>query len=331
MSMIYKSVRGFAFSLVLIGLGLAETYAQSVTPRWIPESGWYGEFVRSGLVTNAQGDRGRGVYLETQGNTAVITIMTYEADGRPVMLYAAGPLLFPPVCSGQGFSQATQFESCVRNAELYRISGGVPLGQPGVPAQPPRTAEVVGRIDLDAYHEWMWLQVRPPNPPTQAPPPGIWPDQMTLQRLQWGYGGFGGNLAIGAAQPTRHFPAPGACIPDYRGDWVLVEPANRAREARRLVFDQVEQVVPNFNCGQVSGPEDAARIFVIFRDTQRQVELRCRARGCGYWDQGVYGGWVPRGFELKRFSVAVGVPDGGQVPPPGAGPAIRRLVAYRVE
>jgi len=313
---------------VVLGLAIAQSaLAQSVPVRWIPENGWYGEIVGFGFG-NAQGDRGRGVCFETQGEMAVVAIMTYETDGRPVMLYAAGPVLFPPICSGHGFWQYTQFESCIQDAELYRISGGVPLGQRSVPAQPPRTAEVVGRLNLDAGFDWMWIEIRPPNPPTQAPPPGVWPDKMGLQRLQWGYGGFGGNLPMGAARPTLDFPAPGACIPDYRGDWVLVEPANRAREARRLVFDQVEEVVPNFNCGQVSGPEDAARIFVIFRDTQRQVELRCRASGCGFWDQGVYVGWVARGYELKRFSLAVGVPDGGML---SKFISARRLVAYRVE
>jgi hypothetical protein len=328
----YRSVVFFHFLVAAMAAGLmGSANAQSVSVRWIPESGWYGEFVRFGFG-NALGDRGRGVYLETQGETAVVTIMTYESDGRPVMLYAAGALRFEVGCVGLAVNQFTPFRSCLRDVDLYRISGGVPLGQQGLPAQPPRSAEIVGRLNVDASLGAIWLEIRPPNPPTQAPPPGIWPDRMGLQRLQWGYGGFGGNVHPGAlASPGLDFPAPGACIPDFRGDWVLVEPANRSREARRLIFDQVEQVVPNFNCGLNATPEDAARIFVIFRDTQRQVELRCRASGCGYWDQGMYVGWVPRGFELKRFSVAVGVPDGGQVPTNPLSFRAGRLVAYRVE
>ena len=317
---------------MFLGLAMAQAaFAQSVPVRWIPESGWYGELIRFGVGTGAAlGDRGRGVYLETQGDIAVVTVMTYESDGRPVMLYAAGSLQFPPVCSGQSTWHLTQFESCLRNLELFRVSGGVPLGQRGMEMQPPRTAELVGRLDLDAYYTGLLLQIRPPTPPTQAPPPGSWPDRMNLQRLQWGYSGFGGSRPLGSAAAGLDFPAPSACIPDFLGDWVLVEPANRSREAQRLVFDQVDELVPNFNCGLVATPEDAARIFVIFRDTQRQVELRCRSTGCGYWDRGAYVGWVRRDHELKRFSVAVGVPDGGQVsimPPNRAG----RLVAYRVE
>jgi hypothetical protein len=328
MSMIRKSVWGLVLALVLLGLGIGVSYAQWT--RWIPESGWYGELV-PGIPGGPQGDRGRGVYLETQGGTAVLTVMTYEPEGQPVMLYAAGTLQFHMACGGTDPTESTQFRSCLRNVDLYRISGGVPLGQRGVPSQPPRTAEIVGRLNLDVSYRFMTLEIRPPNPPTQAPPPGVWPDQMRLQRLQWGYGGFGGSFLSGSQISGGGFPGPGACVPDFRGDWVLVEPANRAREAQRLVFDEVEQLVPNFNCGLVATPEDAARIFVIFRDTQRQVELRCRAAGCGYWDRGTYIGWVERGHELKRFSVAVGVPDGGRIPlnPPliSAG----RLIAYRVE
>lgn len=319
-----------AVASMVLGLVMVNAaWAESVSVRWIPENGWYGELV-PGIPGGPLGDRGRGAYLETQGDVAVLTIMTYEMDGRPVMFYAAGQLQFPPVCSGQAFSHVTQFESCLRNVDVFRISGGVPLGQRGVPEQQPRTAELVARLDLDLSYIGLDVQLRPPTPPTQAPPLGIWPDRMRLQRLQWGYGGFGGNFRSGSQVSGGGFPAPGACIPDFRGDWVLVEPANRSREAQRLVFDQVDELVPNFNCGLVATPEDAARIFVIFRDTQRQVELRCRSTGCGYWDRGAYVGWVRRDHELKRFSVAVGVPDGGQVsimPPNRAG----RLVAYRVE
>jgi hypothetical protein len=315
----------FLVTAVLSLSGADRAGAQSALPLWVPENGWYGELV-PGTVGGPLGDRGRGVYFETQGSIGVVTVMTYETDGRPVMLYAAGAVQTGVACVGLSTSEFTQFVTCIRNAELFRISGGVPLGGRGVPAQPPRTAEVVGRIELQAGHDFMRLSIHPPNP--SLPPPGVWPDQMRLQRLQWGYGGFGGNLPIGGGLSGTALLMPGACIPDFRGDWVLVEPANRSREARRLVFDQLEQLDPNFNCGLVATPEDAARIFVIFRDSQRQVELRCRASGCGYWDQGVYVGWVPRGYELKRFSVAVGVPDGGQIPQfPRAG----RLVAYRVE
>jgi hypothetical protein len=330
MSMICKSVWGFVISLVLVGFGPGLTYAQSAPPRWIPESGWYGEFVASGLG-GPLGDRGRGVYLETQGEIAVLTIMTYEADGRPVMLYAAGPLRFEVSCTGMSAATTVQFQSCLRDVDLYRVSGGVPLGQRGMPIQPPRTAEAVGRINLDVSMARIRLEVRPSTPSTQPPPPGSWPDSMTLQRLQWGYAGFGGDFPSGWLAAGGTFAAPGACIPDFRGDWVLVEPANRGREAQRLVFDQVEQVVPNFNCGLVATPEDAARIFVVFRDTQRQVELRCRASGCGYWEQGTYSGWVERGYGLKRFQVAVGVPDGGQIPTTPLSFRAGRLVAYRVE
>jgi hypothetical protein len=308
-------------AMLLAGAGAVQ--AQSTGVRWIPESGWYGELVRFGSG-NALGDRGRGVYLETQGETAVVAIMTYESDGRPVMLYAAGRLRFEVDCLGLAVSEAGQFVSCLRNVDLYRVSGGVPLGQQGMPTQPPRNAELVGRLGLQAGLDFMVAEITPANPAMA----GIWPDRMGLRRLQWGYGGFGGNQHIGSAAAGVTFPMPGACIPDFRGDWVLVEPANRAREAQRLVFDQVDQLVPNFNCGLVATPEDAARVFVIFRDTQREVELRCRSTGCGYWDRGTYVGWVARGFELKRFSVAVGVPDGGQIPQ-----LLRagRLVAYRVE
>jgi hypothetical protein len=301
--------------------------AQAPPARWIPESGWYGEVVRSAFG-NAQGDRGRGVYLETQGETAVVTIMTYEPDGRPVMLYASGGLRFEVGCVGLAVSQFTQFRSCLRDIDLYRVSGGVPLGQQGLPAQPPRAVEVVGRLNLDATLDVIWLEVRPS---TQTPPAGIWPDRMHLQRLQWGYGGFGGNVAPGSLAVGANFPAPGACVPDFRGDWVLVEPANRAREAQRLVFDQVQLLDPGFNCGAASTPEDVTRIFVIFRDSQRQIELRCRTHGCSYWERGTYVGWVARGFELKRFSVAVGVPDGGQIPTNPLSFRAGRLVAYRVE
>jgi hypothetical protein len=314
---------GIALASFLSLMAAPSVPAQATQPLWVPENGWYGEWV-PGITGGPLGDRGRGVYFETQGNIAVVTVMTYEADGRPVMLYAAGPLLRDSACVGLSTSEFTQFVSCLRNVELFRISGGVPLGQRGVPAQPPRNADLVGRLNLRAIHDFMSLDIFPASPAMA----GIWPDRMSLQRLQWGYTGFGGNLPIGSAAAGLAFPMPGACIPDFRGDWVLVEPANRAREAQRLVFDQVEQLVPNFNCGLVATPEDAARIFVIFRDTQRQVELRCRASGCGYWDRGTYVGWVARGFELKRFSVAVGVLDGGRVLQfPRAG----RLVAYRVE
>jgi hypothetical protein len=315
-------------AMLLAGAGAVQ--AQSTGARWIPESGWYGELV-PGTVGGPLGDRGRGVYFETQGNTAVVTIMTYEPDGRPVMLYASGALRFEVGCVGLAVSQFTPFVSCLRDIDLYRVSGGVPLGQQGVPAQPPRTVEVVGRLNLDAYLDFIWLEIRSPLPPSQTPPSSIWRDRMSLQRLQWGYGGFGGSFGPGSQVSGGVLPAPGACIPDFRGDWVLVEPANRAREAQRLVFDQVEQLVPNFNCGLVATPEEVARVFVTFRDTQRQVELRCRSTGCGYWDRGTYVGWVERGFELKRFSVAVGVPDGGQIPTTPLSFRAGRLVAYRVE
>jgi hypothetical protein len=326
--------RSFRLVVVLLpllsGVGLGNSHAQSTPVRWIPESGWYGEFVQA-VAGNAMGDRGRGVYLETQGDIAVLTIMTYEPDGRPVMLYAAGPLRFEGGCIGMSAATSVQFQSCLRNVDLYRVSGGVPLGQRGVPTQPARMAELVGRINMDASLGLIRLEIRPPTPPMQPLPPGTWPDTMGLQRLQWGYGGFGGNFPVGTQVSGIGFPGPGGCIPDFRGDWVLVEPANRGREAQRLVFDQVEQVVPNFNCGLVATPEDAARIFVVFRDTQRQVELRCRASGCGYWEQGTYSGWVERGYGLKRFQVAVGVPDGGLIPTTPLSFRAGRLVAYRVE
>lgn len=316
----------FFIAAMAVGL-MGSANAQSAPVRWIPENGWYGEIVMSAFG-NAQGDRGRGVYLETQGETAVVTIMTYEADGRPVMLYAAGALRFQVGCVGLAVNQFTPFRSCLRDIDLYRISGGVPLGQQGLPAQPQRTTEVVGRLNLDATLDVIWLEVRPS---AQTPPASIWPDRMHLQRLQWGYGGFGGNLPAGSIAVGANFPRPGACVPDFRGDWVLVEPANRASEAQRLVFDQLQLLDPGFNCGAASTPEEVTRIFVTFRDSQRQVELRCGIRGCSYWERGTYVGWVVRGFELKRFSVAVGVPDGGQVPTHPLTFRAGRLVAYRVE
>lgn len=297
--------------------------AQATQPLWVPENGWYGEWV-PGITGGPLGDRGRGVYFETQGNIAVVTVMTYEAEGRPVMLYAAGPLQTGVACVGLSVSEFTQFGVCIRNAELFRISGGVPLGQRGVPAQPPRSAELVGRLNLRAGLDFMSLDIFPASPAMA----GIWPDRMSLQRLQWGYTGFGGNLPIGSAAAGLAFPMPGACIPDFRGDWVLVEPADRSRPARRLVFDQLELVDPSFTCGGVVTPEQGVQIWVIFRDSQQEMELRCIAEGCGLWDAGTYVGWVPRGYELKRFSVAVGVPLRGLAIGPGTR---RRLVAYRVE
>ena len=168
--------------------------AQSALPLWVPENGWYGELV-PGTVGGPLGDRGRGVYFETQGNIGVVTVMTYEADGRPVMLYAAGALQTEVACVGLSTSQFTQFVTCIRNAELFRISGGVPLGGRGVPAQPPRIPELIGRLSLLAGLDFMTISIEPPN---TGPSPGTWPDRMALQRLQWGYGGFGGNLPIGS-------------------------------------------------------------------------------------------------------------------------------------
>lgn len=315
----------FRFLAALAVFAALPVHAQLPQRLWVPENGWYGELVRTPLG-NALGDRGRGVYFETQGSIGVITIMTYEADGRPVMLYAAGPLQAGVACVGLSVSEFTQFETCIRNAELFRISGGVPLGQRGVPAQPPRIPELVGHVEFRAGLDFISLSIQPPNP--GLPPGGVWPDQMRLQRLQWGYGGFGGNLPIGGGPPDAAFPMPGACIPDFRGDWVMVEPADRSRPARRLVFDQMELLDPAFTCAAVVSPELAQRVVVVFRDSQQPAELRCIASGCGFWDAGAYVGWVPRGYELKRFSLAVGVPLLGQ---PISSWATRRLVAYRVE
>jgi hypothetical protein len=147
--------------------------ASATTPiRWVPENGWYGEVfpVSTGPgVANADGDRGRGVYFETQGDIAVLTVMTYEADGRPVMLYAAGPMRYAGQCGGTDVTLTTQYRACL-DADLFRVSGGVPLWQRGTANAPPRLAERVALLRrLRGAQPQPQPQPQPQETPTAEP------------------------------------------------------------------------------------------------------------------------------------------------------------------
>ncbi len=318
--LVFRCIRR-AVALVVLGTPLL---ASATTPiRWVPENGWYGEVfpVSTGPgVANADGDRGRGVYFETQGDIAVLTVMTYEADGRPVMLYAAGPMRYAGQCGGTDVTLTTQYRACL-DADLFRVSGGVPLWQRGTANAPPRLAERVGVLRLDASLSGMLLQIRRITPPSSGTSSTVpTEDHMLLERLQWGYGGV----------PTQGVQSrPRACIRDFRGDWVLVEPAQPSAEPRRIVFTEMLLLRPDLACRPpFANPVDASTTAVVFRDHERDIEMRCEALGtvCRLWDRGALVGRVSEGTRLKTFVVEFGVDQ-----PTGSFDPVRRLVAMRVE
>lgn len=224
------------YCAVLAFVLLASTaIAGAAMPQPVPESGIYWSPTQVGT----------GYILETQGDTFAFSIYAYGLDGDPEFFIASGRI-------SEGYS-----------APLFRVTGGAMLGSNSInETGAGLNAERVGRVALSYHVESpqiltytaLFLYLTLDSPPDNEPPETL----HALQRMNFGYGGFGNR-------------SQGQCWPDMRGEWAFLDKSDASRPPWRFRFTQATSTPSSDLKCERPGDDHV----LTFRDVVAGAELRC--------------------------------------------------------
>ncbi len=213
----------------------------------VPESGTYWSPRRDG----------EGAFVDYQNGNVTITLFSYDAQGRPVYYFAAGPTQLAPQTEA---AIAGLYPMRVLRADLFRSENGPIFNAAG--ARQLETTRV-GRLfaEFSAVGS-VYLEVTL----TTQPPEG--------SMLNWGYvmSRFNFGFPQYGTQISSQFQQ--ACWRDLRGDWVFVDQTDPQRPAWRFSFGPPE-ITPGAE-GMVC--RQAAHLppqILSYRDPARGATLRC--------------------------------------------------------
>ena len=187
-------------------------------------------------------ENGKGTYIELQGNIVFVTMYAYHLDGTPV--FYVGSNVLQPDSSGPPDWVPIQplgiYPIPTVGIDLYEVTGGTCLACEGGGYDPPQKK---GFIQI----WWTWSA----QPTVEIVLDGVAHHQpFELMRLNYGL------ATIGPSGPYKR-------VADVRGEWVFVEVTDPQAIPWRFKFDQREDV-------------SADPFEVVFRDTQRSAEVRCK-------------------------------------------------------